>query len=266
MSLTFTPRHALVCAASSGLGLAVAKSLLEAGHSVVIVARGEARLAAAREELIRSGGPGTADRLDVAAIDLTQPDQIARLWRHATRHHPVEILVTNTGGPRPGAFTELNDADWHAAMESVLLSVVRLARLALPTMRERAWGRIVTITSSSGKEPIPGLMLSNVLRAGVAALVKTLAREEAAHGITVNNVCPGMTDTARLGELFVARARRSGRTPEEERAAALEAMPRGTFNTPAEFAAAVRWLVSDDAAGVSGVSLFVDGASSRSTF
>jgi 3-oxoacyl-[acyl-carrier protein] reductase len=170
------------------------------------------------------------------------------------------------GGPPSGSFSDLNDADWHSAFENIMMSAVRLARLALPPMREHGWGRIVTITSSSGKEPIPGLMLSNAMRAGVAAIVKTLAREVAADGVTVNNVCPGMTDTQRLNELFAARAKKAGTRALEERETAIGRMPRGRFNSPEEFAAVVRFLCSEEASGVNGVSWFVDGAASASTF
>jgi len=256
-------RHALVYAASSGLGYSSALQLARAGCRVTLVARPTPKLDGAVQRL-SAQVPGAA--VKGIGCDLSQTGDISAMWKRVEAVAPVDILVTNAGGPPPGEFANLTDEQWDGAYRSLLLSVVHSFRLAIPGMASRGWGRIVTITSTSGKEPLPGLVLSNVFRAGLAALVKSVAQEVASQGITVNNVAPGLTDTDRLGELFAVRAKKSGRTPEEERAVSQATVPRKKLNEPDEFGAAVAFLCSEGASGVSGITMFVDGAASRSTF
>jgi 3-oxoacyl-[acyl-carrier protein] reductase len=259
-------RRALVCAASAGLGWAIAKRLLQNGRRVTLVSRDEKRLSDARDRLLRDVPQAPAEEVDFIAADLSTAAGIDQLWQAQASQPPVDILVTNIGGPPQGTIFDHSDETWHRQFDAIFLSVVRLMRLTLPSMRQRQWGRIVCVTSVSCKEPIPGLLVSNALRAGVAALVSTVAKEEARHGIAINNLCPGMTDTERLGEIFEGRAARSGRSVEQERAASLAMMPRGRFNTPDEFAAVAAFLTSEDASGISGASVSVDGASGRFIF
>lgn len=260
-------RRALVCAASTGLGFASAKQLLRQNRSVLLVSRSAEKLSAARARLLEEVPGADADDVAFHAADLSRAEDVARLWQGAIAgDRAIDIVVTNAGGPPPGGLFDLNDAQWRSTIDALLMSVVHLMRLALPPMRDRKWGRFVTITSSSCKEPIPGLLLSNVLRAGLAGLVHTVAAEEIRHGITINNVCPGLTDTERLAELFEVRGAKSGRTPEEERAFAKKTVPRGAFNHPDEFGAAVAFLCSEAASGVSGVSLSIDAASGKFIF
>jgi 3-oxoacyl-[acyl-carrier protein] reductase len=260
-------RRALVCAASGGLGFAVAKRLLMSGRSVAVASRDLGRIEAARQRLLEEA-PGTApEDVQACAADLSSAEDVGRLWSEATEGRPpIDILVTNIGGPPTGSFEEHSDETWHKQFDAIFLSIVRLMRLALPGMRERGWGRVVCVTSGSCKEPIPGLLISNALRAAVAGLVATTAREEIAKGITINNLCPGMTATDRLDDLFSARAKRSGRTVDQERGLALAQLPRGKFNSPEEFAAMAAFLASDEASGVTGKSLSVDGGAGRFIF
>jgi 3-oxoacyl-[acyl-carrier protein] reductase len=243
----------------------VAEALARQGCAVVMNSRDEARVSAAAARL-REGLGASAPPISHVAANLDAAAEIERLWAGATADGPIDILVSNTGGPPPGTFDQFTDAQWQQAFEGLMLSVVRLWRLALPGMRQRGWGRLLAITSSSAKEPLEGLMLSTAMRAGIAGMVRTLAREEAPHGITVNNVCPSLTATERLEKLFEARAKATGSTPEEVRAAMIKALPRGRLVDPAEFAATVAFLASPAAAALSGLSLTIDAGAGRHIF
>jgi len=258
-------KRALVCASSQGLGYATARSLARRGCSVVLNGRHHDKLLRAAEQLRHELGEDSVE-VTVASADLSQPLEIAKLWGQVTQGGPVDILVTNTGGPPPGTFSQFDDSAWQGAFEGLFLSAVRLFRLALPDMRERRFGRLITITSSSAREPLDGLILSTAMRAALAGLVKTLAKEEAKHGITVNNVCPSLTSTERLEKLFEVRAEKAGRTLEEERAVTLATLPRGSFVQPEEFGEVVAFLASPEASALSGLSLNVDAASSKFLF
>ncbi len=171
----------------------------------------------------------------------------------------MDILVTNTGGPPVGTFEELDRKAWLHAVDLVLMSAVGLIRHALPAMRPRGGGRIVNITSISVKQPIPGLMLSNALRAAVVGMAKTLATELAPDGILVNNVCPGRIATNRLLELDRARAERSGLALEQVRQESQRSIPLGRYGQPEELAALVAFLASSQASYITGTTILCDG-------
>jgi len=259
MDLGIRERRALVAGASSGLGFAVASILAREGAHVAIVSRDEARITAAAER-IRAETGATAFPL---IADLADPAGPARAVEEAAgRLGGLEILVTNTGGPPSGNFDDVDEEEFELAVRLTFRSAERLIRAALPHLRRSGWGRIVCLTSITAKEPHDGLVLSNALRPAVHGLAKSLSRQ-AGKGITVNCVCPGFTDTERLGVLAEAAARRRSTTVEEVYRGWRASIPRGELGRPEEIAAAVAFLCSGPASFVNGVSLAVDGGESR---
>lgn len=252
---------AIVCAASKGLGRATALALARDGARVVMCARTAETLNTAAGEIRAATGamivPIVAD-LSIAADVTRLVDEAA----HALGG--IDILVTNTGGPKSGPFESLTDADWSAAIDSLLLSVVRLCRGVIPYMRRRGGGRIIHVTSVSVKQPIEGLVLSNALRAGVTGLSRTLANELAPDGILVNCVAPGYTRTDRVIELAEAAAAREGTTADAVQRRTEETIPLKRMGTPAEFGDVVAFLASDRASYITGTTLQVDGGFVRS--
>ncbi len=256
MDLGLRGTPALVAAASKGLGRAVAEGLAREGARVAIFARTEADVRLTADEIRAATG---AEVLALAG-DVMQAADVRRIVGEATaRFGGLRVLVTNAGGPPLGLFDEMDDEKWRAAFELNLLSVVRLIRAALPHLRAAGGGRVVNIQSTAVKQPIDGLILSNAIRAGVVGLAKTLATELGADQITVNTVCPGRIDTERLRNLFVHRARSTGVTVEQARAAEAGRIPLGRLGTPEEFAAMVVFLCSEPARYVTGVTVQVDG-------
>jgi 3-oxoacyl-[acyl-carrier protein] reductase len=222
--------------------------------------RDEGRIREAAEAVARETGART---LPVVA-DVGVADDCRRFVDEAARGFGrLDILVTNTGGPKPGGFAGVEDADWEAAFRVTLANVVSLTRAAAPHMRKNGWGRIVNITSLSAKQPIDGLVLSNAFRPAVVGLAKTLAAELARDGILVNNVCPGYTRTDRLDELARVRAKAAGITPEQVLAGLAQAVPLGRVAEAHEFAAVVCFLCSERASYVTGATIPIDGGAAR---
>jgi 3-oxoacyl-[acyl-carrier protein] reductase len=255
MNLHLDGRVALVCGSSTGLGFAIARALVDEGCRVAMNARHEERLGSAVAEL---GAPSST--VDGFAADVGRPDQCEQLVRQVQeRFGALDILVCNAGGPPSVVFAGAPSESWQEALDLNLLSTIHLCRAAVPMMRSTGWGRIVCLTSIAAKEPMPGLILSTTARAGVLGFAKSLAREEAAHGITVNVVCPGYMRTERVEELVQARAGREGRSPDEVRSELMAQIPIGRMGDPAELAAAFAFLVSEPASYITGVALQVDG-------
>jgi 3-oxoacyl-[acyl-carrier protein] reductase len=197
--------------------------------------------------------------------DVTKPDDIERLFTAAVEQFGgVDVLVTNAGGPPAGTFDRFTDEDWQRAFELTLMSSVRLIRRAIPEMRARGGGSIVVMTSSSIKQPIPNLLLSNVMRSGVAALAKTLADELTGDNIRVNTLVPGRIATQRIEELDRANAERQGVDVETVTRQQLGNIPMGRYGDPEEFAAGAVFLASDAASYITGATLQVDGGMIRS--
>jgi 3-oxoacyl-[acyl-carrier protein] reductase len=245
MELGLKGRTAIVCGASSGMGLAVAEALALEGANVTMLAR--------RRDLLER----EAERVGALAVrgDVTVPADLERLVeRTLEAFGGIDILVLNSGGPLPGPATAIDDARAEEAFELVLLSVIRLTRLALPHLRRSKAGRIVAITSGAVKEPSANLGLSNVLRPGVHGYLKSLATELGPDGITANCVAPGRIETARLAQLYPGG-------PTEEQ---LQAIPLRRWGRPSELADVVCFLASDRASYVSGITIGVDGGLSRS--
>ena len=263
MDLGLANKVALVAAASRGLGRAVAEELAAEGTSLVLCARDGRVLAETAAAIADTSG---AHVLAVPA-DVTVLDDVKRVVEASTeRFGRVDILVTNAGGPPAGRFDQLTREQWEQATRLTLFSAIELARQVLPGMRERRWGRILTITSIAVKQPVENLMLSNSLRAGLTGFARTLANEVASEGITVNNILPGYTRTERLDELAGMMAEKQGISPEDFRAKWEKEIPMSRLGEPREFAALAAFLVSERASYITGTSIPVDGGWIRSLF
>jgi 3-oxoacyl-[acyl-carrier protein] reductase len=248
-------RVAVVAAGSKGLGRAVAEELVAEGAAVVICARGREALDATCKAMSAGGA-----RIHGVVADVAVPGEPARVIAEAARvFGPPDIVVTNSGGPRSGPFESLTDEDWDAAVRTLLTSAVSFARAALPSMRQRRWGRIINITSIAARQPVDGLMLSNAIRSGVIAFAKTLSNEVAASGVTVNNLLPGYTRTDRVVDLAAQKAAAGGGTPADVVGAWETEIPMRRIGEPREFAALAAFLASDRAGYITGQSIAVDG-------
>ena len=256
MDLGLKDRVALVAASSKGLGKACALELAREGARGVICARDPECLAQTAGEIASATGaevlPMEADLTDGAQISDLVSDTLARFGR-------IDVLVTNNGGPPAGFLDDFGDEAWLKAHQLTLLSAVRLIREVLPAMRAQKWGRIINITSVSVKQPIDNLLLSNVYRPGVIGLAKTLSAQVAADGITVNNVAPGYTRTDRVLDLARARAADTGQAVEEVLTGTVSTVPMGRMGQPAELAALVAFLASEQAGYITGATIQVDG-------
>lgn len=263
MELGLKGKTALVCAASQGLGFAVASEIAAEGASVVICSRREASLNAAADTIRSETG---ADVFAVPA-DVSVAADIERLVAAAIdRFGKVDILVTNSGGPPAGPFDSLTPKAWDDATRILLTSVIDLSRLVLPGMKGRGWGRILNVTSIASKQPVDNLMLSNSLRAAVTGFAKTLANEVADTGVTVNNILPGYTLTERLDELIDFLAEKESLNANEIRGRWEAEIPMRRLGDPKEFAALAAFLVSERASYITGSSIAVDGGWIKSLF
>jgi 3-oxoacyl-[acyl-carrier protein] reductase len=261
MDLGLKDRVAIVAAASRGLGKACARELAREGAKIVICARDAECLAATAAKL----GAETGAEVVAVQTDLTIVEQITHLADETQRRFGrIDILVANNGGPPAGYFDELDDEAWQAVHQLTLMSCVRLIRAVLPAMRAQQWGRIVNITSISAKQPIDNLLFSNVYRPGVIGLAKTLSAQEAANGITINNVAPGYTRTDRVLELAEASAAQEGKTVDEVLAERAASFPAGRMGEPEELAALVAFLASERASYVTGTTIQIDGGAVKS--
>ena len=250
-----TARVALVMAGTKGLGRASAEALGRAGYRLMICGRDGASADEAAASL-RAGGTDAVG----ARADVSRADDLAALFAAADeRFGRLDILVANAGGPPAGTFMDALDERWQAAFELTLMSAVRAMRLAVPLMRRSGYGRIVVIGSSSSKQPIEGLVLSNAFRPALVGVVKTLAREVAADGITVNMVSPGRIDTDRVRGLDDTRAGAEGVPYDQYRAAYEQTIPARRYGDPSDLGALVAFLASDAAGYVTGQNILVDG-------
>jgi 3-oxoacyl-[acyl-carrier protein] reductase len=254
-------RVAIVAAASKGLGRAVAEELAREGAEIAICARTAADLEKAVARIQAAGGREVFHR----AIDVGDSMAVMEFVDAVEqRFGRIDVCITNPGGPPSKLFEATTNEDWRTWTDQLLMSTVYFAQAVLPRMKKNNWGRFLTITSYSVKQPVEGLLLSNSLRAGVTGLVRTLANEYGAFGITANNVCPGYTRTDRLDDLAGMMAARTGSSTDDVFAGWKKMIPAGRLGTPEEFASVVTFLASERASYVNGVSLTIDGGTTRS--
>jgi 3-oxoacyl-[acyl-carrier protein] reductase len=249
MDLGIDGRVALVLGASSGIGRGIAAALARAGARVAIASRSEERLERAAAEIAGDVTGFEGDTADLERMAALPAEVTAALG-------PVEILVTNTGGPPVGSALGAGIEDWREAHASLVLAPRVLVEAVLPAMRERRWGRIVNVGSSATREPIPGLALSNSHRPGLVGFFKTLAREVAADGVTVNDVATGRFATERLAANWGGWERMESEAAKE--------VPAGRLGTPEEYGDLVAFLASERAAYITGTSIPIDGGLLRS--
>lgn len=260
MDLDLTGKHALVCGASEGIGRATAHELALMGAHVTVLARRADALQAVVDALpVRDGqqhGLRVADVTDTAGLRATVDALVAG--------RPVHVLVNNTAGPPGGAVQNATEDQFLDTFRRHLLANHALAQAVLPGMRAAGFGRIINIVSTSVREPIPGLGVSNTIRGAVASWAKTLSREVAADGITVNNVLPGYTETGRIAQIVADRVRATGQDEAAIRDGMRAHVPANRFAQPHEVAAAIAFFASPAAAYITGTSLAVDGGRMQS--
>lgn len=260
MDLSLIGKHALVCGASEGIGRATAHELALLGADITVLARRAEVLQTVVAALPRSG----AQQHGWIAADVAQHDALRAQVEALAAGKPVQVLVNNTGGPPGGPAHAADAAAFLDAFHKHLLANQILLQAVLPGMRSAAWGRVVNVISTSVKEPIAGLGVSNTIRGAVAGWAKTLSRELAAHGITVNNVLPGYTETGRIAQIIGDRAKASGQSEDAIAEGMRSTVPAGRFAEPEEIAAAIAFLCSPAAGYINGVSLAVDGGRMQS--
>jgi 3-oxoacyl-[acyl-carrier protein] reductase len=249
-------RVAIVAASSQGIGLATAEAFAAEGTRVAMCARNPETLERAADKIRQQY------KAEVLAepFDVTEPDAVRRFVDSVVKRFGcVDICITNAGGPPAKGFLATTTAEWRKAIDQNLMSSIYFAREVIPHMQKNRWGRIVTITSITTKQPVADLVLSNAVRAAVVGLVKSLANEFGKDGILVNNVGPGFTATDRLKELAKARAAATGKSENEIFDAWAADSPMRRIGEPREVAEAILWLASDRASFISGQTILVDG-------
>lgn len=256
MDLGLKNKIAFVAGASRGLGAATARQLAREGARVALNSRNADKLNATAEAIRKETG---AEVLAVPG-DVTNAADIQRAMAETAQHFGgLDILITNSGGPKPGTFDDLDDEAWLSASNLMLMSAVRLIRAALPHLRQSAAPAVLTITSYSVKQPLPNLILSNSIRLAVIGLTKSLALELGPQGIRFNSILPAFTETERVAELMTDRAARNGTTMDIEIKKQAASSPLGRMASPQEFANAAAFLCSPAASYLTGLMLSVDG-------
>lgn len=260
MELNLKGKTALVLASSQGLGKAIAASFVNEGVNVVLASRNEEKLNEVQVELENLQG----GQVRYIQTDITQPDQIKQAVQYTVDSFgQLDILINNAGGPPAGTFEQITDEQWQQSFELNLLSYVRMIREALPHLKKNG-GKIINIASSSIKEPIPGLLLSNTFRTGIVGMTKTLASELAKDRILINTVAPGRIATDRVAFLDEVNAEKQGITKSEMEEKMKNTIPLGRYGEPEEFAKVVTFLVSDANSYMTGSSFLVDGGMVKS--
>lgn len=263
MDLFLNEKVVIVVAASQGLGFACALELAREGARIFLCSRDEGRASEAARKIHETTGTSVAG----FAVDITDNESLSQfvhlVYEQAGR---VDVLVTNSGGPKSGPMTALTTDDFQTAFDLNLVPVVQLTRLVLPGMRAQKWGRVINLTSISAKQPLEGGMLSNTMRAAITGWSKTLAAEVALDNVTVNNVAPGYTLTEKQQEHAEVRGKSSGITSDEMIAYWSSLAPMNRLAQPSEIGAVVAFLASERASYVTGTTIQVDGGFIRSLF
>jgi len=261
MNLNLSGKHALVCGGSEGIGRAAAEALAELGANVTVLARRADAVRAVATALpchFPEQGHG------FLAVDLNDRAELHAAVSALVERQPLQIVLNNTGGPPGGPLFAATAEQLLGVFGQHVIAAHTILQAVLPGMKESGYGRIINVISTSVKEPLAGLGVSNTIRGAMASWAKTLASELAPFGITVNNVLPGFTDTARLSGLIAAKARESGSSEDAIAKTMLASVPAGRFAKPEEPAAAIAFLASPAAAYVNGINLPVDGGRTRS--
>ncbi len=260
MNIDLTGRNALVCGGSKGIGKAIAIELAALGASVTVAARSAELLAEVVTQLPNS----ITQKHGYLLVDMQDGDDLVLKVRNLAMTKPIHILINNSGGPPGGPILDAKPEEFSQAMQGHLLANHRLVTLLAPVMKKENYGRIVNIISTSVKEPIAGLGVSNTTRGAVASWAKTVSMELAPFGITVNNILPGFTQTERLSSLVESWAgQRNIEVPSMEKIL-FEQVPMGRFASPEEVASVAAFLATPAASYLTGVSLAVDGGKTRS--
>ena len=263
MDLGIKNKIAIVTAASQGLGKACALALGREGAKLVICSRRQKEI----DETAREIRTATGAVIESFAADVSSAGAILKLVEFTKeKFGTVHVLVNNAGGPPTGDILSLTDEDWQKGHDLTLMSMVRLTRAVLPMMIEQQWGRIVTITSISGKQPINELMLSSAIRPGIHGLTKVLANQYAKKNITVNTVCPGNVMTSRQEEIGAFRAKQRNISMEEYFQETASVIPAGRLGRPEEIGNVVAFLASEQASYINGANLLVDGSAAKGIY
>lgn len=256
MNLDLTGKNALVGGSSQGIGKAIAIALAEMGANVTLLARNKAAL----EQVLKELTANAAQQHDILVADFSNPEEVyAVVKSEIDKGQSYHILINNTGGPKAGPIIEAGLNEFRQAFEAHIICNQLLTQLCVPGMKAAGFGRIIQVISTSVKIPINGLGVSNTIRGAVASWSKTMANELGGFGITVNNVLPGFTKTARLDSLIAGNAQKQNKTIEEIESGMIASIPAGRFGTSQEIAHVAAFLASPAAAYVNGVNIPVDG-------
>ena len=259
MNFNLNNKYALVCGSTAGIGKATAMALAAEGVQVTLIARNEDKLKTVLSELPQQRAH------DYIVADFSNPDDLkAKVSDYISKHHGFHILVNNTGGPKGGPVFSAEVDEFESAFTQHLKCNHVLVQTTVPFMKEEGFGRVINVISTSVKQPLDGLGVSNTIRGAVANWSKTLANELGQFGITVNNVLPGATGTERLTQIIKNKSAKSGNTEEEAANAMKNAVPAKRFAQPEELADAITFLASERAAYINGINLPVDGGRTKS--
>lgn len=261
MNLNLTNKNALVCGSTQGIGKATALELAEMGASLTLVARNEDRLKATLADLDTSKG----QQHDYLCADFSTPEVLeSKLKAYLADGKTIHILVNNTGGPPGGPIEKAGIHEFRAAFEMHLICNHILATAVKDGMQKAGYGRIINVISTSVKQPLNGLGVSNTIRGAVASWAKTMANELGGYGITINNVLPGATNTLRLQSIIENKAKKQGKSIDTVADVMKSAVPAGRFAEASEIANAIAFLASPAAAYINGINVPVDGGRTKS--